>query len=116
MIEANEELLKEVWINLLDNAVKFSPDSGTVSVYINDKDDTISVSVSNTGAEIPPEKMNKIWNKFYQADESHSSEGYGVGLAIVKKIVMLHNGNVSVESENGRTTFTVILPQNITTE
>lgn len=111
MIEANEELLKEVWINLLDNAVKFSPDSGTVSVYINDKDDTISVSVSNTGAEIPPEKMNKIWNKFYQADESHSSYGNGIGLAIVKRITELHKGEVSVKSENLLTEFTVKLPK-----
>lgn len=115
-IEANEELLKQVFINLVDNAIKFSENGGSVDISIENEDDSILVSVSNYGKEISPEQKQKIFNKFYQADESHSSEGYGVGLAIVKKIVTLHNGNISVESENGRTTFTVILPQNITTE
>ena len=110
-IEANEELLKEVWINLLDNAVKFSPDNGTVSVSINDEGDMISVSISNTGVEIPREKLGKIWNKFYQADESHSSYGNGIGLAIVKRITELHKGEVTVRSENLLTEFTVKLPK-----
>ena len=110
-IEANEELLKEVWINLLDNAVKFSPDNGKVSVFINDKGDIINVSISNTGVEIPREKLDKIWNKFYQADESHSSYGNGIGLAIVKRITELHKGEVTVRSENLLTEFTVKLPK-----
>jgi len=109
-IEANEELLKEVWINLLDNAVKFTPHCGTVSVSITESIGKLSVTVSNTGSEISEENIKKIWNKFYQADESHASEGNGVGLAIVKRVVDLHGGAVSVQSGEGVTSFTVDLP------
>ena len=110
-IEANEELLKQIWINLLDNAVKFSDDKGTISIKIYMKDDNIYVEISNDGKDIPRESLSRIFNKFYQADESHSSEGSGIGLAIVKKVCDLHNGSVCAESENGKTTFTVVLPQ-----
>lgn len=110
-IEANEELLKQVWINLVDNAVKFVPRCGTVALSITEKERCLCVAISNTGGEIPPEKTEKIFNKFYQADESHAQEGNGIGLAIVKRIVELHNGEISVKSENGMTTFTVVLPK-----
>ena len=111
IIEANEELLKQVWINLLDNAVKFAPRCGMVTVGITEKNNLLTVTVSNTGSEIPPEKLEKIWNKFYQADESHSSEGNGIGLVIVKRVTELHGGHVSVESKNSITSFTVTLPK-----
>ncbi len=109
-IEANEELLKEVWINLLDNAVRFSPERGTVTVEASETDGLITVRVGNEGSEIPPEKQKKIFNKFYQADESHATQGNGIGLAIVKRVVELHGGEVRVESGNGQTVFTVELP------
>lgn len=108
-IEANEELLKQVWINLIDNAVKFVPRCGTVAIKIAEAGSFFKVTVSNTGKEIPEEKQEKIFNKFYQADESHASEGNGIGLAVVKKITELHNGKITVKSENGVTSFTVIL-------
>lgn len=111
MIEGNEELLKQVWINLLDNAIKFSPPRSTISIRIKDEAKYISISVSNEGKEIPKEKIQHIFNKFYQADESHSAEGNGIGLAVVKKIVTLHNGSVSVKSGDGLTTFSVLLPK-----
>ena len=110
-VEANEELLKQVWINLVDNAVKFSPRGATVSVDIREAGKSVLVSVSNTGSDIPKEKQKKIFNKFYQADESHAQEGSGIGLAIVKKIVELHDGKVSFQSENGLTVFKVELPK-----
>ncbi|MBQ9112439.1 MAG: HAMP domain-containing histidine kinase [Clostridia bacterium] len=110
-IEANEELLKEVWINLIDNAVKFVPRCGTVELEVTDIGDHLCVKISNTGSEIPPEKQEKIFNKFYQADESHATQGNGIGLAIVKRIVELHKGEVSVNSGNGMTAFTVTLPK-----
>ena len=112
MICANEELLKQVWINLLDNAVKFTPDGHTIQVRISETDYRIAVDVINTGIEIPQESLPKIFNKFYQADESHATQGNGVGLAIVKRIAELHGGRVSVTSENEVTAFTVELPQN----
>ena len=111
MICANEELLKKVWINLLDNAIKFSEADGTVSVDISDGGECLLISVSNRGKDIPQDRIAYIFNKFYQADESHSSEGNGVGLAVVKKVCELHGGAVSAKSENGTTTFTVVLPK-----
>ena len=109
-VYANEEMLKQVWINLIDNAVKFSPDYGIVSVGISENNGLITVSVTNSGTDIPTESIDRIFNKFYQADESHSSEGNGIGLAIVKQAVKLHGGTVAADSRKGRTTFTVMLP------
>ena len=108
-IDANEELLKQVWINLIDNAIKFSPEYGMIVIKIKESGDDYRVSVGNAGIEIPRESQSKIFNKFYQADESHASEGNGVGLAIVKKIIDLHKGEVCVNSENGITVFEVTL-------
>ena len=110
---ANEELLKQVWINLLDNAIKFTPERNMIRVRISEEGNDLLVSVMNTGSEIPQEQQDKIFNKFYQADESHSSMGNGVGLAVVRKIAELHKGEVSVHSENKITVFTVKLPKNI---
>ena len=109
-IDANEELLKQVWINLIDNAVKFTPYGGVVGISATQSSDGISVVVTNTGTEIPHNQQEKIFNKFYQCDESHSTHGNGIGLAVVRKIVNLHRGSVSVRSEDGMTSFTVELP------
>ena len=109
-LEANEELLKQVFINLIDNAIKFSPEGGTVSIEIEQIVSHLSVVIKNGGKEIPKSSLEKIWNKFYQADESHATKGNGIGLAIVKKIVSLHQGHISVKSENGETAFKVLLP------
>lgn len=109
-IVANEELMRQVWLNLLDNAVKFCPKNGLLEVGIDEQTEGIMVSVKNDGEEIPPESRDRIFQKFYQADESHAMEGNGIGLAIVQKVVELHGGSVTVESGNGSTTFSVILP------
>ncbi|MBQ8850049.1 MAG: HAMP domain-containing histidine kinase [Clostridia bacterium] len=108
-IEGNEELLKQVWINLTDNAIKFSPVGGTVAIELEADGESVTVSVKNSG-EIGESDRKKIWNKFYQADKSHTTEGNGIGLAIVKRIVELHGGAVGVESENGKVCFSVTLP------
>ena len=110
-IYANEELMKQVWVNLLDNAIKFAPDYGLVKVGISENPELVSVTISNSGSDIPEESMEWIFQKFYQADESHAMEGNGIGLAIVQKVVQLHNGEEKVESGNGCTSFTVILPK-----
>ena len=112
LVRANYELLKQVWINLLDNAVKFSPQNGTVTVEMTETDRSLTVTVTNSGRDIPPESLAHIFNKFYQADESHSSEGNGIGLAIVKRVCELHGGSVYACSDGGLTTFTVTLPRN----
>lgn len=111
MLMGDQELLEHVWVNLLDNAIKFSPEHGTVAVTIQERKEKLEVTVSNQGPQIPKEKLSKIFNKFYQADESHSTEGNGIGLALVKKIVQLHEGKVSVISDNNITAFTVALPK-----
>jgi len=111
MIEGNEELLKHVWVNLIDNAIKFSPDYGTVEIHVEEQGDKIRVTVSNHGSEISKDQIKYIFNKFYQADESHASEGNGIGLALVKGVVKLHGGEVGVISENHWTSFWVMLPQ-----
>ncbi len=110
-IYGNEELLRQVWINLFDNAIKFSPEQGDVLVRIDAQQDSLSVSVINSGNEIPAEKLAQIFQKFYQADESHAQQGNGIGLAIVKRITELHKGSVTAESQNGITTFCVTLPR-----
>lgn len=106
----NEEMLKQVWINLVDNAVKFSPQGGLIALDVTRRDHTLMVRISNSGPEIPEFARQRIFQKFYQADESHSGEGNGIGLAIVKRVVELHRGTVMVTSENGQNTFTVTLP------
>jgi signal transduction histidine kinase len=106
-INACEELLKQVWINLLDNAIKYSPEYGMIVVKIKEDGDFYLVSVANSGEEIPVAKRQKIFEKFYQVDESHSSSGNGIGLSIVKYVIDLHGGQVSVDCKNGITTFNV---------
>ncbi len=110
-IEASEALLKQIWINLIDNAIKFSPNGEAVTVEIKELEKRYAISVKNTGVEIPREKIDNIFNKFYQADESHASKGNGIGLAIVKKIVDLHSGKITAESKDRETCFTVYLPK-----
>ena len=110
-IEADEEMLKQVWINLIDNAIKFSPRGGMIEIGISNISDRVIINVINLGEEIQGEDQKQIFNKFYQADHSHSSEGNGIGLAIVKRVIALHKGNVSVQSGNGLTMFTVQIPK-----
>ena len=110
-VYGNEELLKQVWINLLDNAIKFSEEYSSVEIGIREDREGLRVAISNFGEPIPEEKRERIFGKFYQADESHATEGNGVGLAVVKKIVELHKGNVRVECAEGKNTFLVTLPK-----
>ena len=114
-ITASEELLKQVWINLLDNAVKFAPEYGLVRIEAESRDGHLLITVTNSGPQIPPERLDRIFQKFYQADESHAGEGNGIGLAIVKRVVELHGGEVYVESGRETTSFTVLLPEKPTT-
>ena len=109
-ISANEELLKQVFINLIDNAIKFSHNDGKIDMLAKVENEIFIFSITNYGYDISPESQKKIFNKFYQVDESHSTAGNGIGLAIVKRIVDLHYGSVSVKSENKSVTFTIKLP------
>lgn len=106
---ANEEMLKQVWVNIVDNAIKFSETYSEITIKIEQTNIT-SVQIINFGPEIPQEELTRIFNKFYQVDKSHSLEGNGIGLSIAKKIVELHQGKIFATSNNGITTFTVELP------
>ena len=109
-IRGNEELLKQVWINLLDNAIKFSPDGATVSVTV-EKTAGLSVRIFNSGSRISEAQKSRIFQKFYQTDESHAAKGNGIGLAIVKRVVQLHGATIAVSSDDAGTAFTVSFPQ-----
>ncbi len=107
----NEELLLQVWLNLLGNAIKFTPRCGTVSVQLIERPGQVTVTVSDTGVGIAPEAQPHIFEKFYQGDHTRASEGNGLGLALVKRIVTLCRGAVWVESDTGKgARFTVTLP------
>lgn len=107
----NDRLMSHVWHNLFDNAVKFTPNGGNINVSCTRKNERIIVEISDSGCGISEEAIPHIFEKFYQADRSHASKGNGLGLSLVKKIVELSGGKVSVSSVLGTgTTFTVILP------
>ncbi len=105
----NEEMLKQIWINLIDNAIKFSNDNGELQVKAKIVKGVLLVSIANSGNVINENDLNKIFEKFYRSSENKHVDGSGVGLAIVKKIIDLHKGSVGVESKDGLTTFTVTL-------
>ena len=107
---ADAELLKQVWVNLLDNAIKFSPAGSEIGIEIVTKQDNIRVSISNHGPMITPEEQKRLFDKFWQGDSSHASQGTGIGLSVVKTIVNLHKGTVSVRSSEDETVFIVMLP------
>lgn len=107
-VKGNEELLKQVWLNLLDNAVKFANTNGWVHVEIV-KNQKTHITITNSGSTIKEENFKRVFNKFYQEEKSHSTQGNGIGLAIVKKIVALHDGEIKVQTEKKQTSFTVII-------
>lgn len=110
MLRADPELMQQVWVNLLDNAIKFSPQGGRITVSIQAEADGLLVGVANQGPMIPPEDQKRLFDKFWQGDTSHAAEGTGVGLSVVKRIVELHKGRVSVASSEEETVFVVQLP------
>ena len=105
----NEDMLKQVWINLLDNAIKFAYSDSAIVVEIHNSDEFLTVKITDDGETIPESEFKNIFNKFYQKDKAAMSEGNGIGLYIVSHIVKLHQGEVSVNSKDDKTTFTVKL-------
>lgn len=103
-------LLEIVWNNLLSNAVKFTDCGGTVKIRLARKIDRAVITVSDSGCGISPETGARIFEKFYQGETSHAGEGNGLGLPLVKKVIDILGGEISVQSEQGKgTTFTVVL-------
>lgn len=111
-INSNEHLLRIVWTNLLSNAFKFTPANGTVTVTLSQTNKYAVVKISDTGCGIPPEQTELIFDKFYQCDTSRATDGNGLGLALVKRIINITDSIIKVESEIGSgTTFTVKIPK-----
>lgn len=107
----NKDLLNQVWINLIDNSIKFSPEKGKIKLKLNHTDTGVIFKILDNGCGMDEKALAHIFDRFYQGDTSHTTEGNGIGLTIVKKIVSLHNGALTVESEAGiGSTFTVKLP------
>jgi len=107
------DLLSQVWINLFHNAIKFTPANGQISIMLKSSNDSASVKISDTGAGIDKDDLPHIFERFYKADKSRdrSLGGNGLGLSLVKKIVELHSGQISVESEISKgTSFEISLP------
>ena len=106
-----ENLLSHVWLNLIDNAVKFSPQNGQIRIRLKQLDGSVTFSIWDNGLPIPVADIDRIFNKFYQGDNSHASEGNGLGLALVRKIVSAEHGTISVTSSaDAGTEFVVTLP------
>lgn len=110
VIKSDRASLELVWNNILSNAIKFTPCGGTISVNLKEKNDCIVATVSDNGCGMDEETQKRIFEKFYQGDSSHSSEGNGLGLALVKKIVDMLDGSVRVRSKVGKgTEFEIVL-------
>ena len=107
----NENMLSQVWLNLFGNAIKFTPEGGTVSCSLFADSQTVTIKINDTGIGMSEDTVRHIFDKFYQGDTSHTGDGNGIGLNIVSRILYLCGGSIKVESESGKgSTFTVTLP------
>lgn len=106
-----EEMLEQVWLNLIGNAIKFTPEGGTVRIRMVQEAERIKIAIADTGCGISPEALPRIFDRFYQGDASHAMEGNGLGLTLASKIIALHNGRIQCDGEvNQGAVFTVELP------
>lgn len=112
MINSEKNYLEIVFNNLMSNAIKFSHNSGIINISLKKQDDKYTIIFKDNGCGMDSETGKHIFDKFYQADTSHSKEGNGLGLALVKKVIDIIGGKISVESEIGvGTTFTIVIKE-----
>lgn len=112
-VTADEDMLSQVWINLIHNSIKFTPEDGCIRVDLHRRGNTVECKISDTGIGIDEDAQKHVFERFYKADKSRerAKKGSGLGLAIAKKIVETHGGKITVQSEPGAgTVFTVSLP------
>lgn len=110
-IELDIKRLEQVLLNLVHNAIKFTPPDGTIAISVGRQRGNIVVQVQDTGVGIAEDELSRLFERFYKSDKARRSEGTGLGLAIAKHIVQLHGGEMSVESELGQgSTFTFTIP------
>ena len=112
-ISADREMLLLVWNNLLSNAIKFTEPGGEIRIQQFSDAETVTVKITDTGCGMDASTLRRIFDKFYQGDSSHSKEGNGLGLALVRQVLGLFHGSITAESEAGRgSMFTVVLSRN----
>lgn len=110
IFSGNKDMISHVWRNILHNSIKFTPEGGHINVIMKSSEDSIAVEISDTGKGMPNEVLDHIFDKFYQGESAHSGEGNGLGMSLVKRIVLMCGGRIIVKSEVGAgTTVTVIL-------
>lgn len=113
-VQGDSELLSLVWNNLFSNAFKFTPSGGNVTVSLASEGDYATVKVKDTGCGMTAEVGKRIFEKFYQGDTSRATRGNGLGLALVKRVIDILKGDISVESTVGKgTVFTVKIRRNV---
>ena len=113
-VRADPSRLKEAFLNVLNNAIKYTPEGGTVSVQLTETNDTLTISIKDTGIGIPKDGQTRLFQKFVRMENAKKidANGSGLGLFIVKKIIDGHKGKITLESEEGTgTTFYITLPK-----
>ncbi len=110
--QVDRNRIRQVFANLLDNAIKYTAEGGNVRIALRDEPDWVVVSFRDTGTGIPESEQEKIWTRLYRGDKSRTERGLGLGLSLVKAVVEAHRGQVTVTSKPGEgAEFTVILPK-----
>jgi two-component system heavy metal sensor histidine kinase CusS len=104
-IYADPDLFERAVGNLLDNALRFTAEHGSIAVAVSEHDSNFEVTVHDSGSGISPEHLPHVFDRFYRAESSRSSDGAGLGLALVKSIVELHGGSATIESDPSRGTI-----------
>lgn len=107
-IYEDEDLIMEIWINLINNAIKYSNENGEIKIKVIEEENDVKVSIKDEGIGIPKDKQERIFEKFYQVENSRAGEGSGLGLAIVKRIVDLIKGEIEVESKEKQGTKIIV--------
>ena len=111
ILEADENQMRCVFVNLLDNAIKYTHPKGKITINIHKDNNLVRVKVSDTGIGIPENELHLVFDRFYQVEKSRSGSGFGLGLSIVRSILDAHRGRIQVESRQSQgTTFTIFLP------
>ncbi len=111
IILGDENQLKRLFINILDNAIKYTPHNGNISVDINRNDNYVIIAINDTGTGIPENEISHIFDRFYRLKKFNQHPGFGLGLSIAKSVVEAHKGKIDVKSlQNKGTTFIISLP------
>jgi signal transduction histidine kinase len=111
-VSVDRNRMRQVFANLLDNAIKYTPENGVVTISVRDEPERVVVLFRDTGIGIAPEEHDKIWARLYRSDKSRSRHGLGLGLSLVKAVVEAHRGSVAVTSRlGGGSEFAVLLPK-----